>query len=183
MWREICPQGGRPRSPYIGLRPWATSRFPSILVGYNRESLSELVYLVLYSKLSSCPRAHMSGRAGPTDRSAGLLVGRACLPGQLRPWSVGTKGYPCLSSPRLTCRRSSRDEVMSKRSKGMTPLRSRRVHGDPKKKNPSNACTKSNIKLLECRSRRSKWRRDANLEEPPTWPGSSNTKELLQLKP
>jgi hypothetical protein len=57
---------------------------------------------------------------------------------------------------------------MSKRSEGMAPLRSRRVHGDPKKKNPSNASTKSNIELLECRSRRSKLRRDVNLEEPPT---------------
>jgi hypothetical protein len=61
--------------------PWVTSRFPSILVVYNRESLSELDYLVLYSKLSSCPWAHMSGRGGPTDRSASLLVGRAGLLG------------------------------------------------------------------------------------------------------
>jgi hypothetical protein len=49
---------------------------------------------------------------------------------------VGTHGYPCLSSPRSTCRRSGRDEVMSKRSKGMAPLRLRRVHRDPKKKTP-----------------------------------------------
>jgi hypothetical protein len=81
MWRVICPGGGRPRPPYIGRRPWATSQFPSILVGYNKENLSELVCLVLYSKLSSCPWAHMSGRAGPMDRSAGLLVGRARLSG------------------------------------------------------------------------------------------------------
>jgi hypothetical protein len=52
-------------------------------------------------------------------------------------------------------RRSGRDEVMSKRSEDMAPLRSCSVHGDPKKKNPSNACTKSNIELQECRSRRS----------------------------
>jgi hypothetical protein len=45
------------------------------------ESLSELVCLVLYSKLSSCSWAHMSGQAGPMDRSVGLLVGRACLSG------------------------------------------------------------------------------------------------------
>jgi hypothetical protein len=43
------------------------------------ESLSELDYLVLYTKLSSCLWAHKSGRAGSTDRSAGLLVGRARL--------------------------------------------------------------------------------------------------------
>jgi hypothetical protein len=42
---------------------WVTSRFPSILVGYNMESLSELDCLVFYTKLSSCPWAHMSGRA------------------------------------------------------------------------------------------------------------------------
>jgi hypothetical protein len=60
---------------------WVTSQFPSILIGYNRECLSELNYLVLYTKLSSCPWAHTSGRAGPTDRSAGLLVGRARLSG------------------------------------------------------------------------------------------------------
>jgi hypothetical protein len=79
--------------------PWVTSRFPSILVGYNMESLSELDYLVLYTKLSSCSWAHMSGRGGSTDRSVGLLVGRARLSSWLRPWSVGTHGYPCLSSP------------------------------------------------------------------------------------
>jgi hypothetical protein len=43
------------------------------------ESLSELDYLVLYTKLSSCLWAHKSGRAGSTDRSTGLLVGRARL--------------------------------------------------------------------------------------------------------
>jgi hypothetical protein len=30
--------------------PWVTSQFPSILVGYNREILFELDYLVLYTK-------------------------------------------------------------------------------------------------------------------------------------
>jgi hypothetical protein len=33
--------------------PWVTSWFPSILFGYNMESLSEVDYLVLYTKLSS----------------------------------------------------------------------------------------------------------------------------------
>jgi hypothetical protein len=41
---------------------------------------------------------------------------------------------------------------MTKRSKGMAPLRSSRVHSDPKQKNPSNARMKSNIELLESRS-------------------------------
>jgi hypothetical protein len=46
----------------------------------NRVTLSELDCLLLYFKLSSCTWAHMSGRAGPTNRSAGLLVGRVRLP-------------------------------------------------------------------------------------------------------
>jgi hypothetical protein len=61
--------------------PSVTSWFPSILLGYNIESLFELDYLVLYTKPSSCLWAHKSGRAGSTDRSAGLLVGRARLSG------------------------------------------------------------------------------------------------------
>jgi hypothetical protein len=74
-------------------------------------------------------------------RSLGPLVGRwgfwqvrSTCRGRLRPWSVGTQGR---CSHRSTCRRSDRDEVLSKRSEGMAPLRSRRVHGDPKKeRNP-----------------------------------------------
>jgi hypothetical protein len=75
------PLRGTPSHLILAGVPWVISRFPYILVGYNRESLSELVCLVLYSKLSSCPWAHMSGRAGPTNRSAGLLVGRTRLSG------------------------------------------------------------------------------------------------------
>jgi hypothetical protein len=62
--------------------PWVISWFPSILLGYNMESLSELDYLVLYTKMSLCLWAHKSGRAGSTDRSAGLLVGQARLSGK-----------------------------------------------------------------------------------------------------
>jgi hypothetical protein len=58
---------------------WVTSGLPYILLGYNMETLSELDYLILYTKLSSCLWAHLSGRAGSTDRSAGLLVGWARL--------------------------------------------------------------------------------------------------------
>jgi hypothetical protein len=61
--------------------PWVISWFPSILLGYNMESLSELDYLVLYTKMSLCLWAHKSGRAGSTDRSAGLLVGQTRLSG------------------------------------------------------------------------------------------------------
>jgi hypothetical protein len=49
---------------------------------------------------------------------------------------VGTHGYPCLTSPRSTCRRRGREEVTSKRDEDVTAMKSRRVHGDPKKKNP-----------------------------------------------
>jgi hypothetical protein len=75
------PLRGTPGRLILAGVHWVTSRFPSILLSYNMESLSELDCLVLYTKLSSCPWAHMSGRAGPTNRSAGLLVGRARLPG------------------------------------------------------------------------------------------------------
>jgi hypothetical protein len=61
--------------------PWVTSWFPSILLGYNMERLSELDYFVLYTKLSSRLWTHKLGQAGSTDRSAGLLVGRARLSG------------------------------------------------------------------------------------------------------
>jgi hypothetical protein len=46
---------------------------------------------------------------------------------------VGTHGYPCLTSPRSTCRRSGRGEVTSKRSEDVTVMKSHKVHGDPKK--------------------------------------------------
>jgi hypothetical protein len=72
---------GRPRPPYIGCRALGYKLVPSILLGYNMESLFELDYLVLYTKLSSRLWAHKSGRAGSTDRSAGLLVGQTHLSG------------------------------------------------------------------------------------------------------
>jgi hypothetical protein len=113
--------------------PWVTSWFPSILLGYNMKSLSKLDYLVLYTKLYSCLWAHKLGQAGSTNRSAGLLVGRACLSEQRRPWSVETRGYPCLTSPQSTCRRSGEDEVTSMRSEDVASMKSHRVHGDQKK--------------------------------------------------
>jgi hypothetical protein len=45
---------GAPRRLILAGVPWVTSRFPSILLGYNMESLSELDYLVFYTNLSSC---------------------------------------------------------------------------------------------------------------------------------
>jgi hypothetical protein len=85
MWRVICSRrGSRRRDRLLPLRgapgrlilagvPWVTSRFPSILVGYNRESLSELVCLVLYSKHLHVLGPHVrSGRVhGQVDGSSG----------------------------------------------------------------------------------------------------------------
>jgi hypothetical protein len=103
--REVAPEVGVDVVPIVPLRgapghlilacvPWVTSRFPSILVDYNMESLSELDYLVLYTKLSSCTWAHMSGRGGPTDRSADLLECRARLSGTAETLVGGDPGVP-----------------------------------------------------------------------------------------
>jgi hypothetical protein len=61
--------------------------------------LSELVCLVLYSKLSSHPSAHTLGRVGPTDRSAGLLVGRARLSGMAETLVGGDPWVPMSHKP------------------------------------------------------------------------------------
>jgi hypothetical protein len=143
MWREICPRGGsrrrralegHPGRLILAGVPWVTSRFPSIPLCYNMESLSELDCLVLYTKLSSCPWAHMSARAGPTNRSTGPLVGRARLSGMAETLVGGDLWVPCLTSPRSTCRRSGGDEVMSMRSEDVASMKSHRVHGDTKRK-------------------------------------------------
>jgi hypothetical protein len=75
------PLRGAPGCLILAGVPWVTSWFPSILLGYNMECLSELDYLVLYTKLSSRLWIHKSGWVGSTDRSAGLLVGWARLSG------------------------------------------------------------------------------------------------------
>jgi hypothetical protein len=46
----IVPLRGAPSCLILAGEPWVTSRFPSILVGYNREILSELDCFVLYTK-------------------------------------------------------------------------------------------------------------------------------------
>jgi hypothetical protein len=174
---ESYPRGGSrqrraldgcPRPPYIhwcALGYKSVSIYPSRLQ-YGRliqTALNYLDCLVLYTKYlhvlgPTCQvgEGPLTGRGGSTDRSAGLLVGRARLSETAETLVGGDPRVPMSLKPRSTCRHSGRDEVMSKRSKGMAPLRSCRVHGDPKKKNPSNACTESNIELQECRSRRSK---------------------------
>jgi hypothetical protein len=75
------PLRGAPGRLILAGVTWVTSWFPSLLLRYNMESLSELDYLVLYTKLSSCLWADKSGRSGSTNRSTGLLVGRAHLSG------------------------------------------------------------------------------------------------------
>jgi hypothetical protein len=63
------------------------------------ESLSELDYLVLYTKLSSCIWAHKSGQVGSTDRSVGLLVGRARLSGTAETLVSGDPWVPMSVKP------------------------------------------------------------------------------------
>jgi hypothetical protein len=98
---DDVPLRGTPGHLILAGMPWVTSRFPSILISYNIESLSELNCLVLYTKLSSCPWAHMSGRVGSTDRSASLLEGRARLSGTaetlITSQSTTSIGYPSIS--------------------------------------------------------------------------------------
>jgi hypothetical protein len=143
------PLRGTPGRLILAGVPWVTSWFVSILVGYTREILSGLVCLVLYSMLSSCPWAHISGWEGPlTGRWVFWQVGPAYR-GRLRPWSVGTHGYLCFSSSPSTCTHSDRGEVWRRQGRvGCT--------GIQKKKTPFSARTKSNIELLGRRSRRSK---------------------------
>jgi hypothetical protein len=93
------PLRGAPSRLILAGVPWVTSWFPSILLGYNMESLSELDYLVLFTKLSSCLWAHKSGRAGSTDRLVGLLVGRARLSGTAKTLVGGDPWVPMSLKP------------------------------------------------------------------------------------
>jgi hypothetical protein len=86
-----------------------------------RAGLSCLVHQAIFTSLSPQVRS---------DRVHGQ-VGPACR-GRLRPWSVGTRGYPCLTSSRSTCRRSGGDEVTLMRSEDVASMKSHRVHGDKK---------------------------------------------------
>jgi hypothetical protein len=95
----VVPLRGAPGRLILAGMPWVASQFPSILVGYNMESLSELDYLVLYTQLSSCTWAHMSGRGGPTERSVGLLDGRAHLSGTAETLVGGDPGVPMSLKP------------------------------------------------------------------------------------
>jgi hypothetical protein len=97
----------------------------------------------------------MSGRVRSTDRSAGLLVGPARPSRTAETLVGGDPRVPMSHKPRSTCRRSGRSEVLLKRREGMAPLRSRRVHGDPKKKEIPFS-VHEDIELLERKSRRSK---------------------------
>jgi hypothetical protein len=71
--------------------------------------------------------------SGSTFMSTGLLAGQVHLIETSGTLVGGDHGYPCLSSPRSMCRRSSRDEVMSRLGEVMASSRSCRVHGDPKR--------------------------------------------------
>jgi hypothetical protein len=113
-WKRPHPRGGSrrrrralegcPKPPYIG---WRALGYKSVSIYPSRLQYGRLIrtalnypdYLVFYSKLSSCPLAHTSGRAGPTDRSAGLLVGRACLSGTAETLVVGDPWVPMSHKP------------------------------------------------------------------------------------
>jgi hypothetical protein len=94
-----------------------------------RAALIRLDCLVLRAKLSSCLDKVVRGifwkvirrscgpptrSVEPTDRSAGLLVGRTYLSRMAVSLVGGTQGYPCLTSPRARCRRSYLRKVMTK---------------------------------------------------------------------
>jgi hypothetical protein len=51
---------------------------------------------------------------GPTDRSAGLLVGRTHLSGTAVSLVGGDPGVPMSHKPRARCRRSDHSKVMTK---------------------------------------------------------------------
>jgi hypothetical protein len=80
---------------------WVTSRFPSILVGYNKESLSELDYLVLYTKCLHVLGPTCQVGLGLTDRSVNLLVGRAHLSGADETLIGGDLGVPMSLKPSI----------------------------------------------------------------------------------
>jgi hypothetical protein len=71
--------------------PWVTSWFLCILLGYNTKSLSELDYLVLYTKLSSCLWAPQV-RSGRVHGQVGGSSGRSGPP-------VGDDGDPSRWGP------------------------------------------------------------------------------------
>jgi hypothetical protein len=125
--------GGRPCPPYLGRRTRSVDRSPGRLQQGNvslvclhhgrliRATLICLDFLDLYAKLSSRLDKAIGGifwkvfrrscgpptrSVGPTDRSAGLLVGRTQLSGTAMSLVGGDLGYPCLTSPRARCRRS-----------------------------------------------------------------------------
>jgi hypothetical protein len=101
MRESSATKEGTPCHLILVHKPWATSQFPSIIVGYNRESLSDLVCLVLYSKLSSCPWAHMLGQAGPIDMSVGLLASRARRSGTVETLVGGDPWVPMSLNPQI----------------------------------------------------------------------------------
>jgi hypothetical protein len=100
-WRSwwLLFQGGssRLRKPISNLfTSWKA--YPSCL---NPSGLPWLACQAVFSP--SGPHVR-SGR--PTDRSAGLLVGRTHLSGMIVSLVGGNPGYRCLTSPHAMCRRS-----------------------------------------------------------------------------
>jgi hypothetical protein len=90
--------------------------------------------------------------SGPTCRLAGLLAGGVHLTRTSGTLVGGDPWVPMSHKPPSTCRRSSGDEVTSKRSEEVASMKPHRVHGDQKEK-PSATRTKANIMSLESRFR------------------------------
>jgi hypothetical protein len=91
-WSVVVCSRGHPRPSYIGRRSWATSLFPSILVGYVKESLSGLSWLTwTLSCLLIFGSTRQVGQGPLIGRQVVWLAGPTCR-GRLRPWSVGTHG-------------------------------------------------------------------------------------------
>jgi hypothetical protein len=70
---DVVPLRGTLGRLILASVPWVTSRFPSILVSYNRESLSESDCLVLYTKYLYVlgPAYHVRGSSGKSDLPVG----------------------------------------------------------------------------------------------------------------
>jgi hypothetical protein len=129
MWRwSVDVPRGRPCPPYIGRRTRSVDQSPGRLQQGNlslvclhhgrliRAALIRLDCHVLRAKLSSRLDKVVWGifwkvfkrscgpptrSVGPTDRSAGLLVGRTHLSGMAVSLVGGTQGYPCLKRSNL----------------------------------------------------------------------------------
>jgi hypothetical protein len=152
------------RAPQAALYCPVTLGYKSVSIYSSRLQRGKLIWaglscLVLHAVFMSLGPHVRSGRAhgqvvGSSGRS-GPPVGDGWDPGRWGP--MGT--HVCQAPDRRVGEAQRRIEVTSMRSEDVASVRSRRVHGDQKRKS-SSVCTKVNIKSLESRSRGLKWRQD-----------------------